>query len=408
MRWRALVALGALACVTHAARADTRSVSYSTWIVSGDRVTLRYVLPVAEAERLSGSDVPVLTVSKLGDYVLSHVAVRASDHDCPAIDQGYDLGRIDPLQVGAGLYGFEIIFQCSSTPAAVTLVNRGLFDRVPTHVDFARVETDAGSSEQLFTAARERLTVSQSGATQAASASRYARLGFLHILRSADSLCLLLAALLLVRRKHDLGYLLGALAAGYVPSVLAQATGLILPRARFTDAFVGFLITLLAASLIVRATRPRESTAVAIGWPVLLAILALIAALMHAQQPALLLSGAALISGAVLSTLIGSQPQRGIAAYAWLLPASLFGFLDGLALPTLLAPLHLAQEAQVRMVAGYDAGAMLAATLVLGLLAGGFAVLRARQLAPPYALLHDATAACLGALGTFWLISRLH
>lgn len=408
MRWKALVALAALTCATHAARADTRSVSFSTWIVSGDRVTLRYMLPVAEAERLSGSDVPVLTVSKLGDYVLSHVAVRASDHDCPAIDQGYDLGRVDPLQVGAGLYGFEIIFQCSGSPPAVTLFNRALFDRVPAHVDFARVETDAGSIEQLFTAANERLTVLQSSLTPAAGASRYARLGFLHIVRSADRLCLLLAALLLVRRKHDLGFLFCAIAAGYALSLLTQATGLILPRVTLTDAFVGFLTSLLAASLIVRGTRIHESTAVAIGWPVLLAILALIAALMHALGPALLLSGAALISAAVLSTLMGSRHQRGAAAYAWLLPASLFGFLDGFTLPALLEPMRLAREVQLRMVAGYDAGGMLAAILVLALLAGGFAVLRARKLAPSYAVLHDVAAACFGGLGTFWLISRLH
>jgi hypothetical protein len=407
MRWTALVAACALACLMHAARADTRSVSYSTWIVSGDRVTLRYVLPAAEAGRLSGSDVPVLTVSKLGDYVLHHLAVRASGRDCPAIDQGYDLGRVDPLQVGAGLYGFEIFFECPSRPPAVTLLNRALFDRAPTHVDFARIETDAGSSERLFTAAREGLDVSENEPPAAAGAAQYARLGVEHILHSAERLCLLLAALLLVRRRLDLGAVLGALAAGYALSVLAQATGLIVPRMRLDDAFVGLLVALLAASLIVREAPRRQSSAVAIGWPTLLLALALIAALMHAVQAALLLFGAALLSGAILATIIDSGPRRGIAQHAWLLPAGVFGFLDGFALPALLEPLHLAQETQVPIVASYDAGAVLAATLVLGSLGGGFALLRARRLAPPHALVHDAAAACLGGLGTFWLISQL-
>jgi hypothetical protein len=408
MRWTALLGVCALACLPPAARADTRSVSYSTWIVSGDRVTLRYVLPAAEARRLSGSDVPVLTVSKLGDYVLSHVAVRASDHDCPAIDQGYDLGRVDPLQVGAGLYGFEIIFQCPSSPQAVTLVDRALFDRVPAHVDFARVETDQGSSEHLFTAARERLGISQSGHTPSAGPSQYARLGLLHILRSPDRLCLLLAALLLVQRKRELGYLLGALAGGYALSVLVQATDLILPQLRANDAFVGFLVALLATSLIVREAPRRHSAAVALGWSALLLILALIAALTHATHATLLLAGAALISGALLAALLGGEPPPRVALNALLVPASLFAFLDGFTLPALLAPSNLVQRAQVPMVAAFDAGAVLAAALVLGLAVGGFALLQARKLAPPYALLHDATAACFAGLGMYWLISRLH
>jgi len=403
-----LVSLCALACATQVARAETPSASYSTWIVSGDRVTLRYALPVAQAERLSGSDVPVLTVSKLGDYVLQHVAVQAAGHDCPAIDQGYDLGRVDPLQVGSGLYGFEIIFQCPSSPAAVTLVNRALFDRVPAHVDLARIETDTSSSEQLFTAGRERLNVPESGPVAAAGPLLYARLGLAHILSGAERLAVLLAALLLVRNQRDLGVLLAALLVGYALSVFAQATGLILPRVSLHDAFVGFLIVLLAAARIVRDARPAQAAAVALGWPALLLSLALLAVIVHASQAPLVLLGAALISGSVLAILVGHAPQRGLAAHAWLLPASLFALLDGFTLPAALAPMHLAQGTEVQMVAAYDAGAWVAASLVLGLGALAVALLRARRPIPFGALLPDAVTACFGALGTFWLLSRMH
>ena len=403
-----LVSLCALVCAAEVARAETPSASYSTWIVSGDRVTLRYALPVAQAERLSGSDVPVLTVSKLGNYVLQHVAVQAAGHDCPAIDQGYDLGRVDPLQVGSGLYGFEIIFQCPSSPAAVTLVNHALFDRVPAHVDFARIETDASSSEQLFTASRERLNIPESGPIAAAGSLLYARLGLAHVLSGAERLAVLLAALLLVRSQRDLGVLLAALLVGYTLAVLAQATGLILPRVGLHDAFVGFLIVLLAAARIVRDARAPQTTAVALGWPALLLSLALLAFIVHAIQAALLLLGAAFISGSVLAMLIGSAPRPALAAHAWLLPASFFALLDGFTLPAVLAPMHLAQRTEVQMVAAYDAGALLAASLVLGLGAGAVALLRARRLIPLDALLPDAAAACCGALGMFWLLSRMH
>lgn len=128
--------------VSHVAPGAAASASYSTWIVSRDAqtVTLRLTLPAAAAQRLSGTDIPVLTVSKLGDYVLAHTAVEAAGRDCPASDQGYDLGRVDPLNVGAGLYGFEIVFRCPRRLTGLLLEDHVLFGRTPSHVDFARVE----------------------------------------------------------------------------------------------------------------------------------------------------------------------------------------------------------------------------------------------------------------------------
>ena len=102
--WLALAAGGALA--------QERSVSYSTWIIAGNMVTLRYLLPVTVAQRLMGVEVPVLTTEKLEEYLLQHQTVASVSGDCPAIDQGFDLGRVDPLAVGPDLYGFEIFYRC--------------------------------------------------------------------------------------------------------------------------------------------------------------------------------------------------------------------------------------------------------------------------------------------------------
>lgn len=87
-----------------------RSVSYSSWSLSGDTFIVRYLVPIGDAERVAGTDIEVLVQQRLGDYLLAHLAVQADGQDCPAIDQGYDIGRIDPLTVASGLYGFEIFF----------------------------------------------------------------------------------------------------------------------------------------------------------------------------------------------------------------------------------------------------------------------------------------------------------
>jgi len=406
MRRATLIAGCGLVLAWHAAHADTASVSYSTWIVSGQNVTLRYVLPIAEAQRLTGVEVPVLTVSKLGDYVLRHEAVQAGGQDCPAIDQGYDLGKVDPLEVGPGLYGFEIFFRCPETPDALTLSNGALFAQVPTHVDFARIEQGGRFVERLFTVSRQRLRVPEIGPLPAEGLGPYLRLGLAHTLGSPERVCLLLAVLLLVRRGRDLASTLAALAAGYGVSLLAQATGLILARVTAIDAFVGLLIALLAALLARRATQAPVRAVVTVGWPALLLLLALLAALWHARQPALLLLAGALLSVGLLAA-SSEVDARGWAVHE-LLPVGLFGFLDGFVLPAMLAPLELAPRAQVPLVFGYDAGAWLAAALVVTLPAAAFVLLQRRQLAPPRSLVNDLGTACLGGIGTFWLLSRLH
>src|SRR6185312_8101103 len=234
------VACAARPLSVHAAEAG---VSYSTWIVSGDTVMLRFVLPAAEANRLAGSAIPVLTVSKLGDYLLEHTAVTASGRDCPAIDQGYDLGRVAPVRVGAELYGFEIVFRCSAPIRSLVLENRALFDRVPGHVDFARIEAGRRFTDQLFTAGRQRVRIPNISDAPAASLGAYVRLGIGHVLRDAGRLCFLTVALLVVmHRPRRILLIIAGLVGGYAVALAADAGGLVVSNRALIEAFIGCLI----------------------------------------------------------------------------------------------------------------------------------------------------------------------
>ncbi len=65
MRWLAWITLYWLAIAAVPALAQDRGVSYSTWIVADNMVTLRFVLPVTEAPRLTDAEQPLLTISQL-------------------------------------------------------------------------------------------------------------------------------------------------------------------------------------------------------------------------------------------------------------------------------------------------------------------------------------------------------
>jgi HupE / UreJ protein len=437
MAFSSCVLLGMLACLARPVHAASPSVSYSTWIISGNTVMLRFVLPVAEAERLTGSAIPVLTASKLGEYLLEHTAVAASGRDCAAINQGYDLGRVDPVRVGAGFYGFEILFRCDEPMRSLVLENRALFDRAPGHVNFARIEAGRRRTDQLFTSGRQRVHIPDPSAVPAAGVAAYVGLGISHVLRDAGRLCFLLAALLALRRPREWLLILGGLAVGYALALAAGASGLIVAEQPMIEAFIGFLVALCAVAAVAPQLA-RPSIAIA-GWPLALLVLAIVAAGFRAPRPALLLAGAAGLSAGFLAA-IRPGMRHGIMA----VPAAIFGFLDGFSLPSLLAPLDLNLSSRARMSIGHDLGALIAEAgflaLVVGALTlaggfvrgGGFAVgarlardggasdrrsfAAARDLIAAAAgqsparrtLLEVLAAAMFAGLGIFWLVSRLH
>jgi hypothetical protein len=396
-----LAALCLFACAAHGASlpSGTANVSYTVWTVSGTTVLLKFLLPTTVARSLTGAEEPLLTSRKLGDYILQHVDVEAAGHACPAVDQGYDLGKVDPLAVGADLYGFEILFRCAGgTASGLVLHNHAVFALSPGHIDFARIERNGRAVEQLFTVGRQRLPV---GAQMSpAGFGSYVRLGVIHLSFAVDRLCFLLGSLLLVRGRREAGYAFAALIAGYAASLLVAASGWVVPRPALLEAFMGFMVALLAALITLRELkRPRVAL---LGCPALLAALALATTVTHAHWAALALFGGAVFAGSLLKVSEG-------VGQSWLLPMAVVGFLDGFALPSALEPLNLPARSQLAMTVGFDAGAVLLAALVMGVPLGVYALVRERTARlNPRALVNELAAACLGGLGTFWLVSRLY
>jgi hypothetical protein len=389
-----------LAASAGCAVAQERSVSYSTWIVSGDMVTLRYLLPVAVAQRLMGVEVPVLAASKLEDYLLRHQTVASAGGDCPAIDQGFDLGRVDPLAVGPDLYGFEIFYRCKDA-RQLRLRNTALFNAAPGHVDFARIQMNGRSVAQLFTARHQEVALPDDGAVSPTSFAAYLRLGLTHVLTTADRWIFLLGALLLVRRRIDVGYLIAAVASGYLLSVLVVSAGWVLPRMPRMEAFLGLLVALLGATIMQRELHRLPGARM--RWPAILLLLVLLVALVRAPSAALALLGGAALAAGFLSFSRGfTGPQ-----ILWPCLVALFTFLDGFALPAVLGPAQLPQWTQIRMLMGFDLGATLIAMLLIGLVIGAWLLFRARGFIAPRAIINDVCAASLCGLGSFWLLTRL-
>lgn len=395
----ALPALLVAVALTHPARAETRSVSYSDWLIAQDRVTLRFLLPVAASRGLVARGLPPPSTEQVAAYVLDRVSVSAAGALCPAIDQGYDIGRIDPLSVGTGLYGFEIIFKCPQRGDLV-LRNAVLFDRFPRHVNFTRVEANGRALDQLFTAGRERLAIPETGYAAPAGAGVYSRLGAGHVWRSFDRILFLLGAALLARGRREILGAVAAMCLGYAASIAACTRGLVVARPEWVDAALGFVIALLGVQIVVRqAVRPRRVAAVVVAALALIGAYTLIA---RGREAAMLPFGFGIFAACIL--LFGPGHRWfGLAALT-----AIFGFLDGLVLPGDYARLQLGRELLASKLSAFDAGAMLTNGLLAAFLGFALGLLQRTKLRVPQPIAEDLTATLLAGTGVFWMLSRLY
>ncbi len=401
------------AAIAQTEAAPRRSVSYSTWLLEDDLVTARLVLPAAEAASLVGKAMPLFSSENLAKYVFKSVSVTAGGVPCEATDQGYDIGKIDALSLGSGLYGFEIVFRCPHA-GALSLDNGLLFAEAPQHVDYARIERGGAHVGQLFTAAHHVVTVAREGELAAAGADRFLSLGAGHAWRSAEWLCAMLGFFLLARTRRELGTVLVALAIGYAASLPLTTSGL-LPDVALLGAGMGFVVACVAALLVAQALGRRQAAdkpvqAVARGACVLISgilVFSIAAAIFHRPAAALLLVGFVIVG----VTLVGAGGRSTLPIA--LLPA-LAGLIDGLVLPGDYERLGQWSELSLRNLAAFDAGAWLTGALMLAAFATmatftfGRAV-KLRSLAEKFApMAVDIAAAVFAGCGSFWLLSRLY
>ena len=381
-----------------------RSVSYSVWNIDGASVRLRFMLPAAEARDLVAPGAPPPNMAAVAAAVAAKVGVSTPAGDCSVVNQGEWVGDVYTMALIPGLDRFEIIFDCPQAEKMV-LRDQVLFDRAPTHVDYAQVQVTGGRTALLmFTRDHQTLALPASPAKLPdAGMDRFAGQGFWQALYRADRLCVMAGLLLLARRWRDIGWIAGALGLGYLASLAASLGGL--ATSGVVDAAIGLLIVLLGVGGLkahasgLPVSRPwRIGLAACTG---LFVVLSLTAGLVRNGTAALAAAGLAVFGGAQI-WIAGARPRLRWAAFA---PAVVFGLLDGMGLPHELAVLQPPALQVAPLQVAYDIGAMTAAGALLAI---GFAAvwLVSRRWKPTWG--PDVVSAALIGLGLFWFVSRAY
>jgi hypothetical protein len=375
--------------------AAPRSVSHTLWVIAPEQVTVRVVLPVEAAKYTVAPGQPLPSNEYLAAYLLQHLGVARQGSACEAIDQGYDIGRVNTLAAGQGLRSFEIIFHCPGSGRAI-LNNSLLFDRMPQHVDYARIEESGASTSQLFTAQRRQLDLAVHDAS--AGADTYLGLGANHIAHSLQRICFFLGLLLLARLGRDWLIAATGLVLGYCVSMAIPLLHLA-PNMQSVDSTLGLLVALCALQWM--AMHEKSPGRVALIVAATLTLLGAAAWRLNTEV-AWVLIGAGVFSGSLLIV-----APRGPAWLVGVLPFT-FGMLDGVVFWGDFSRLHLWRAVSSSTLLFLNLGSLLAGLGIVAVLyAATVGRRRIRRAAAFDGITTDLVATALAGLGAFWVLAQL-
>lgn len=338
----------------------------SIWRVSGPEVSLRFAFPRQYVRLLGQPGKPLPATEAVARQVLAQSLVEQDHRPCPAVDLGYDLGRIEPLYLGPELMGFEMLFHCPHAQGALVLREQALSNRGVPQLALAALYVGAAPAVTRLVTGERGVEIAPGDTsrqpTAGSSALAYAWLGLRGLPGRGLHVLALGGLLLAVRRRGELAGLAAGLGAGYLAAAVASAAGgWVLARGP-EAAFDGALVLLTAALLMGRTTgelkKPAWGLAAVAGMGAALALLR------GQTSIALALAGAGL-SG---FSLLWLESLPGVCAARFSLAGVALGGVDGFALPLAAAPLHALVPLPAAGALGYNTGAALAALTLMALL----------------------------------------
>jgi hypothetical protein len=399
MRLRALALAAIALCLTISlalpAAAHTRSETHSSWRVVGSMIYLAFTVPDGEARRLT-TDGSLAAPVPIANYLAPRLGATDDGRPCPRV------GKPEPVAATSGVTRVEFVFNCPGAKA-LKVFDHAFFERVPTHTNFAQIQTADGEFiEQLMTKDQQTLDASGSAANplQNASFLKYIQLGVLHIFTGLDHQAFLLGLVLLSRRLRDLTFVITGFTLGHSATLALAVTGVLRPHAEFIDALIGLTIALVGAEKIAESSGRPGLVASSAGF--LLLTMGAIRLAGVGSMPVLLLVGGGLFAASYL-TMAGHLRD---AARLRLLVTLVFGLVHGFGFAANLLEMQLPKGRLAELLVGFNLGVELGQlTIVLALVGLGLLLTRLK-LALPRPMVVDVGSSFLVGLGLFWFVIR--
>jgi hypothetical protein len=395
-----LVVLLGLAGAAPAA-AHTRSETHSAWQIAGQTVHMQFTVPDIEAKRVADPGQAMPAPAKLGKYIADRVGVTSGEGDkaqkCAVTENA------KPVTAAVGYVRYEFTFQCPSDQALA--VHSSVFiDLVPTHTNFAQIQTNQGLFfEQLMTADRTSIEVSGEAAENELAKARFldfVKMGVMHIFTGVDHMSFLVGLVLISRRLRDLTFVITGFTIGHSCTLALAVTGILRPHAEYIDALVALTIALIGAENIAVQTKKPEVVAGATA--LLLFGMVVLKFFGIGALPVLLLLGGGLFTANYL--MISGHLRD--AGRVRLIVTVVFGLIHGFGFAADLVNEKLPASRLAELLLGFNLGVEIGQlTLVIGLTLVVMA-LRRMKLTLPRPIVVDVCASALVGVGMYWFIQR--
>jgi len=381
------------------ARAHTRSVSYSSWVLDPQGATVTLRMAQLELTRLPwGPAWGTQLDPNLAAYLTDRLQLLSGGEPCAVADGPRILdSRRDRVAI-------QWRVECANAGPR-EIQSRLLLEVAPSHLHFARLGAEGDEVvERVLTSTGASWRLAPGGAADASavgsSLGSYVMLGIQHIGTGPDHLAFVLALILIAARFGEVATVITGFTVAHSITLAVAVLGLAKPDSREVGALVGLSIVLVAAeNIFLLSGRPRS-----IPWLLAsgLAAMALLSLLGVGGMGALTLVGMTLFTLCYFGLLRrASRPARLRFAIAFA-----FGLVHGFGFAGFLIDVSLPTGRLVPALLGFNLGVeagQLALVAALWPVLRDVAHLRHGR---PHRILVEIGSAALCGVGMFWLLTR--
>ena len=376
--------------------AHTRSVSYSSWLMTNDEIVMTFSAPARE-------------VTKLKEYKTLYPDLSASLNkhllDSIILNPEGSLVKSKSLITEQGTIAIEQTYKIKANSLLAIEIN-AFYEVSSNHTHYATHKTTDGKNRSIILNQNNRsfevIPNSHNLKDESFQAVLlgYINLGFTHILSGFDHLVFLLVLLLLCRSLKELIFTATGFTIGHSLTLFLAASNLLIPNIKIIESLIGLTIVIAAIEAIRLPIIELKRVRMLSIW--LFVSIFLISFFTSYINNSLLIIGMGVLTISYLRLI---EDENASSKYRPLL-ATIFGIIHGFGFANILNEIGIIKANFLLALFGFNIGVELGQILVLSVLWYIYVHVKKNMKNIHFAEIRSLLSSILLAIGLYWFITR--
>jgi len=376
--------------------AHTRSVSYSSWLMTNDEIVMTFSAPARE-------------VTKLKEYKTLYPDLSASLNkhllDSIILNPEGSLVKSKSLITEQGTIAIEQTYKIKAYSLLAIEIN-AFYEVSSNHTHYATHKTTDGKNRSIILNQNNRsfevIPNSHNLKDESFQAVLlgYINLGFTHILSGFDHLVFLLVLLLLCRSLKELIFTATGFTIGHSLTLFLAASNLLIPNIKIIESLIGLTIVIAAIEAIRLPIIELKRVRMLSIW--LFVSIFLISFFTSYINNSLLIIGMGVLTISYLRLI---EDENASSKYRPLL-ATIFGIIHGFGFANILNEIGIIKANFLLALFGFNIGVELGQILVLSVLWYIYVHVKKNMKNINFAEIRSLLSSILLAIGLYWFITR--